>query len=129
MFGPPSPGVRRRRMTAFWKRLPAGIRPSATGMIIFALLIALQACFGTSSGTGQEGPGGSYVTTSSRSMGWPPAAVITTTTTSDGATRTGVDVRWPTLLLMGGATYCLAMGVGHLATRKRRRKDPARILL
>ena len=116
-------------MSTSWKRLPAGIRPSATGMIVFALLIALQACLGTSSGTGQAGPGGWYMTTSSRSMGWPPSVVITTTTTAEGPSRTGVTVRWSTLLLVGGVTYCLAMGVGYLATQKPRRKNPATILL
>ena len=116
-------------MRVFRNRLTAWLRPRATGMIVFAVLVALEACLGTSSGTGEAGPDGLSMTTSSRAMGWPPSVVITTTTTADGATRTEVSVRWATLLLMGVVTYCLAMAAGHLAARRHRRKHPAKILL
>jgi hypothetical protein len=116
-------------MRAFWKPLPACLRPGATGMIVFAVLIALQACLGTSSGTGTVGPEGVYETASSRSMGWPPSVVITSKTTADGATRSGVDVHWAPLLFTCALTYCLAMAAGHMAMRKRRRRHPAMILI
>jgi hypothetical protein len=116
-------------MKSFWKLLPAWLRPSATGTIVFAWLVALQACLGTSSGTGTVGPGGVYETTSSRSMGWPPSVVVTGKTTADGVTRNAVNVRWAPLLCMGGLTYCLAMATGCLAMRNGRRRHPAKFLL
>ena len=52
-------------MRPYWKRCPAWLRPSATGMIVFDLLIVLQAFLGTSSGSGMAGPGALYETTAS----------------------------------------------------------------
>ncbi len=52
-------------MTTFWERLPDRLRPSASGLIIFVVLISLQACIVSGSGMGQEGPGGSYTQTAS----------------------------------------------------------------
>jgi hypothetical protein len=115
-------------MKVFWSRVPAWLRPGMTGTIVFIVLIALQACLGESSGSGTVGPAGVYETTSSRSIGW-PASVIITSKSGDGAKSNEVAVHWTPLLIMGGLTYCLAMAVGHLASRKRRKRRPAIILV
>jgi hypothetical protein len=62
-------------------------------------------------------------------MGCPELLVFTRTTTRQGVTQNEVDVRWVPLLLTGGLTYVLATAVGHLVIRKRRRRNPAKILL
>src|SRR5690348_9367513 len=103
------------------RRLAAGLRPSVVGMIVFVLLIALQACLGSSSGKGGSGPGGTYEITSSRSMGWPPSVVFTHTTPEDGPPRTDWKIRWERLLPVVAVNYGLAMAAGRLAMRKRRR--------
>jgi hypothetical protein len=105
------------------------LRPSVTGLILFALLVALQSCLGSSGGSGSVGPVGVYQTSSYRSMGLPPSVILTSTTQADGATASRVEVHWPTLLLMGGLTYCLATAAAQLILRKGRRRHPARILL
>src|SRR4051794_12746739 len=116
-------------MRAHRMRLSPWLRPSATGLILFALLVAIQACLGSSGGSGSVGPSGVYQTSSYRSIGLPPSVILTSTTPADGPTASRVDVHWATLLLMGGLTYCLAMAAAHLILRRGGRRHPARILL
>jgi hypothetical protein len=116
-------------MAAFWERLPEWLRPSTSGLILFVVLIALQACIVSGSGMGQEVPGGSWTQTASWSMGWPASVVITSTTTADGPPRYRVQIRWATLLPMGGVTYGVAMAIGNRVAGKRRRGYSSRVLL
>jgi hypothetical protein len=110
-------------------RLPPWLRPNATGLILFAFLVALQACLGSSGGSGSVGPAGVYQTASYRAMGLPTSVILTETTPEGGPTTRRVDVHWATLLIMAGLTYGLATGVAHLTLRGGRRRHPWRILL
>ena len=105
------------------------LRPSVVGAIVLVLLLGLQACIGSSSGSGVVGRDGMVETTSTRTFGWPTSVTVTRTSGSTGLAQTDVQIRWGTLLVSAAVSYAVATAVGGFITRRRRRRHPANVLL
>jgi hypothetical protein len=89
-------------------------KPTAAGIVLAVMLLAVQGILGTSGGTIVGGAQSSAYT----DFGFPTAVTVTTTFGTGTPTRS-TTVHWHWLLLILGGIYCLAMPVGRFITGPR----------